>query len=65
MQKVTLLRALDGKAEGDEAQYTAADAKRLAERGLVKVVEEKQEKASENKAERAPANKSKAGAKDT
>lgn len=57
MRTVKLLRPLDGKAEGDTAEYPELDAKRLAEKGVVELVAEKQAPAPENKAELAPANK--------
>lgn len=59
MQKVKLLRPLDGKPEGSIVEYSEADARRLEARGLVRIVQEKQEPAPENKAARAPANKAK------
>lgn len=79
MQKVKLLRPLDGKPEGAVASYTAADAKRLEARGLVELIEDekgeepevevgpedqaKDADESEAKAEAAPARKPKAAAK--
>ena len=38
MVAVRLLRPLDGKAVGDRAEYPAADAQRLAERGVVTII---------------------------
>jgi len=58
MRKVKLLRPLDGKPEGETAEYPELDAKYLAEKGVVELIEEKQAPAPENKAEAAPANKS-------
>lgn len=57
MQKVKLLRPLDGKAEGSTAEFSEADARRLETRGLVVIIKEKAEPAPENKAERAASNK--------
>lgn len=57
MQKVKLLRPLDGKFEGDTAEYPELDAKRLIEAGVVELAEEKQASAPENKAEPAASNK--------
>lgn len=55
--KVKLLRPLDGQPEGGNTYYPEADAKRLAERGLVEIVAVKAEPAPRNKAEPAPSNK--------
>lgn len=57
--KVKLLRPLDGKDEGDTAEYPERDAKRLEQRGAVKIigvkaaapVENKKAPESENKAD--------------
>ena len=58
MIKVKLLRPLDGKSEGETAEYPENDAKRLASRGVVEIVNQaKQAEAPANKAEPAPANK--------
>ncbi len=64
MQKVKLLRPLDGSPEGAQIELPELDAKRLQERGVVKFVEAKEAKAPANKAEPAPANKSKRAKKD-
>ena len=56
MTKVKLLRPLDGRAEGDTAEYPDLDAKRLEQRGAVKIIG-KAEPASENKMADAPENK--------
>lgn len=58
--KVKLLRPLDGHPDGAEVFYREADAKRLAARGLVRIVktEAKAAAAPKNKAEPAPKNKS-------
>lgn len=49
--RVILLRPLDGQPEGGEATYSPADAKRLAARGLVRILAAKAEPAPKNKAE--------------
>ena len=56
--KVKLLRPLNGEAVGTTAEYSAADAKRLAASGAVQIINTKAEAAPANKAEKAPANKS-------
>ena len=56
MFEVKLLRPLDGKSEGDTAEYPEADAKRLEARGIVEIVG-KSAPAPENKMEPAPENK--------
>ena len=58
MQKVKSLRPLDGKPEGYTHEFSPADAKRLADRGLVEIVKEKAAAEPENKQAPAPANKS-------
>lgn len=60
MAKVKLLRPLDGREIGETVDYPDADAKRLQDMGVVKIVAEKAETAAPaNKAEaKAPANKS-------
>lgn len=59
MVKVKLLRPLDGQAIGEEAEYPEADAKRLEERGAVRIIQEKAVAAApRDKARKAaPANK--------
>jgi hypothetical protein len=62
MVKVKLLRPLDGKAEGETAEYPEADAKRLDARGVVQIIGTKADPAPANKARpAAPSNKSKKG----
>lgn len=56
--KVKLLRPLNGEAIGSTAEYSSADAKRLAASGAVQIISAKAETAPANKAEKAPANKS-------
>ena len=48
--KVKMLRAIGGFEEGDERELSAADAKRLEARGVVKIVRAKSEPPVENKA---------------
>lgn len=55
--KVEVLRAVGGYAEGEEREVTAADAKRLEARGVVRVIGTKAAPAPENKMAQAPANK--------
>lgn len=55
--KVKMLRAVGGFEEGDERELSAADAKRLEARGVVKVAGGKSAPALQNKMEPAPANK--------
>jgi hypothetical protein len=55
--KVTLLRPLDGMAEGAEAEFDRADAERLADYGAVRIIRAKAEHAPANKMDRAPTNK--------
>jgi hypothetical protein len=56
--KVRLLRPLDGLEMGDTADYPEADARRLARRGAVTLLEAKSEPAPANKARKAaPSNK--------
>lgn len=58
--KVKLLRPLDGKDIGSVVDYPDADAKRLADSGVVEAVSDKSEKAEptpENKAALEPVNK--------
>lgn len=57
MIKVKLLRPLDGRAEGEQAEYPKADAERLAAMGVVEIVAKKQASAPANKAKAPPANK--------
>jgi len=57
MIKVKLLRQLDGRAEGETAEYPELDAKRLEEMGVVDVIEEKAAPAANNKMALAPHNK--------
>lgn len=60
MQKVKLLRPLDGKAEGETVEYPEIDAERLAARGVVEIVKGKAAEPMANKAEPAPENKASA-----
>lgn len=48
MIKVKLLRPLDGKSEGETAEYTKLDAERLAKRRLVEVLNEGEPEGGEN-----------------
>ena len=58
MVEVKLIRPLDGKAEGETADYPENDAHRLEKRGAVKIIgPSKQAAAPENKMEQAPENK--------
>lgn len=57
MISVKLLRQLDGKTEGENAEYPEEDAKRLAEAGVVEIIG-KAPAAPETKDETPPANKS-------
>jgi len=58
MVEVKLIRPLDGKSEGDTADYPENDAKRLEKRGAVKIIgPSKQAAAPENKMEQAHENK--------
>ena len=61
--KVKLLRPLNGAEIGGCAEYDAADAQRLAERGAVEIV--KAEPAPANKKAPAPKNKSRGKRKDS
>lgn len=57
MVKVKLLRPLDGRHEGETAEYPKEDAERLAKGGVVEIVKAKRAPAPANKAAPAPANK--------
>ena len=64
MISVKLLRQLDGKTEGETAEYPEEDAKRLAEAGVVEIVgkapaapKTKDDAPTENKAAPKPAKK--------
>lgn len=48
--KVKMLRAVGGFAVGDERELSAADAKRLEARGVVRILREKAEPEVSNKA---------------
>ncbi|MGV8951200.1 MAG: hypothetical protein ACOH2M_08855 [Cypionkella sp.] len=61
--RVKLLRPLDGRDTGSTAEYSDADAKRLAARGAVEILSDKVEKAAPTPANKmAPAVQNKAAA---